>query len=120
MSTINRFLAIGVALVCSTCCSLELSATTNSESSVTPTGNPTAPVSFYHDVRPILQARCQGCHQPAKAGGGYVMTSVEAMQRDGESELTAIVTGKPEASFLIEQITPTDGVASMPAEGVRA
>ena len=31
-------------------------------------------VSYYHDVRPILQANCQGCHQPAKNKGGYVMT----------------------------------------------
>src|SRR5579883_2730565 len=31
-------------------------------------------VSYYGDVRPILQANCKGCHQPAKAKGGYVMT----------------------------------------------
>src|SRR5262245_21552610 len=31
-------------------------------------------VSYYRDVRPLLQANCQGCHQPAKAKGGYVMT----------------------------------------------
>jgi hypothetical protein len=23
-------------------------------------------ISYYRDVRPILQLRCQGCHQPAK------------------------------------------------------
>ena len=28
-----------------------------------------AAVSYFRDVRPILQANCQGCHQPAKASG---------------------------------------------------
>ena len=29
-------------------------------------------VSYYKQVRPIFQAHCQGCHQPAKAGGGVL------------------------------------------------
>jgi len=32
-------------------------------------------VSFYRDIRPIFQTHCHGCHQPAKQGGDYVMTS---------------------------------------------
>ena len=72
-------------------------------------------VSFYRDVRPILQARCQGCHQPAKASGNYDMTSVDAMLQIGESELAGVVAGKPEESHLIEQITPQDGVARVGA-----
>ncbi|MCH2113790.1 MAG: DUF1549 domain-containing protein [Pirellulales bacterium] len=75
------------------------------------------PVSFYRQVRPILQARCQGCHQPAKAGGGYVMMSVEAMLRQGDSDLVGVVPGDPAASHLIAQITPEDGTAAMPQEG---
>ncbi|HEU0038439.1 MAG TPA: hypothetical protein VFR76_04125, partial [Verrucomicrobiae bacterium] len=31
-------------------------------------------VSYYRQDRPILQDNCQGCHQPAKAKGGFVMT----------------------------------------------
>ena len=31
---------------------------------------PAAPVSYYRDVRPIIQANCQGCHQPAKSKDG--------------------------------------------------
>ncbi|HTU89144.1 MAG TPA: cytochrome c, partial [Gemmataceae bacterium] len=31
-------------------------------------------VSYYKDVRRIFQQHCQGCHQPAKPQGGYVMT----------------------------------------------
>ncbi|MDZ4782786.1 MAG: hypothetical protein SGJ19_21270, partial [Planctomycetia bacterium] len=33
-----------------------------------------ASVSYYRDVRPILQVHCQGCHQPAKPGGGAILT----------------------------------------------
>jgi len=71
-------------------------------------------VSYYNQIRPIFQAQCQGCHQPAKKGGGYVMTTFEALVSGGESELSAIVPGKPEESYLIDQITPTDGEAQMP------
>ena len=59
-------------------------------------------------------AQCQGCHQPAKAGGGYVMTAFEAMVKGGESDQAAIVPGKPTESYLFEQITPHDGKAAMP------
>ena len=33
------------------------------------------PVSYYKQIRPIFQAHCQGCHQPAKSSGAYVMTA---------------------------------------------
>ena len=36
-------------------------------------------VSFYSDIRPILQGQCHGCHQPAKAKGEYVMTTFEQL-----------------------------------------
>ena len=35
----------------------------------------TGKVSYCKDVRPIFQQHCQGCHQPAKPQGGFVMTS---------------------------------------------
>ena len=73
-----------------------------------------AKVSYYRDVRPIFQQHCQGCHQPAKAGGGYVMTDFAAMQKTGESGKPAVVAGKPEASYLIEMLTVKDGKAEMP------
>ena len=40
-------------------------------------------VSYDKQIRPILQAQCQGCHQPAKAGGGYVMTSFDLHAQRG-------------------------------------
>ncbi len=73
-------------------------------------------VSYFQDVRPIFQAHCQGCHQPAKPLGEFVMTSFDSLVKGGESTLPAVVPGKPDESYLIEQITPADGEAAMPKE----
>jgi WD40 repeat protein len=75
---------------------------------------PGGPVSYYQDVRPIFQANCQGCHQPAKNKGGYVMTSFEKMLAGGEKDGVAIVPGNAEKGSLLEQITPHNGSAEMP------
>ena len=83
-----------------------------------PADKPSAPpkkVSYYKDVRPIFQANCQGCHQPAKARGEYVMTEVSLLLKAGESKLPAVVAKSPEKSHLIQLITPkADGKAEMP------
>ena len=71
-------------------------------------------VSFYRQVRPIFQAHCQGCHQPAKTSGSYQMTSFELLMKPGESEEPAVVPGKPDDSYLVQMITPEDGKAEMP------
>jgi WD40 repeat protein/mono/diheme cytochrome c family protein len=72
-------------------------------------------VSYDKQIRPIFQARCQGCHQPAKAGGGYIMTAFDRLKKGGESDEPAVVPGRPEESLLVEQITPgKDGKAVMP------
>lgn len=68
-----------------------------------------APVSFYRDVRPLLQQHCQGCHQPAKPMGGLVMTGHADLLKKGDSDQPAVVPGKPEASYLVEQLVSQDG-----------
>ncbi len=73
-------------------------------------------VSFNRQIRPIFQAHCQGCHQPAKRGGDYEMTSFASLLEGGESGEAAIVAGKPDASFLLAQITPENGEAAMPQD----
>jgi WD40 repeat protein len=75
-----------------------------------------ATVSYFRDVRPVLQTHCQGCHQPAKAMGEYVMTNLPGLIKGGESEHPAIVPGKPDESNLIAQITPAGGKAEMPKD----
>jgi DNA-binding beta-propeller fold protein YncE len=62
------------------------------------------PVSFHADVRPILQRKCQGCHQPAKPNGKLMLTTFENLLKGGEGG-PAIEPGKPDDSILVEQIT---------------
>ncbi len=71
-------------------------------------------ISYYKQIRPLFQAKCQGCHQPAKAKGKYVMTAFDQLLKGGSSGDAAIVPGKPDSSALIEMITPIDGEAEMP------
>jgi WD40 repeat protein len=72
-------------------------------------------VSYYKHVRPIFQQHCQGCHQPAKAEGGYVMTSFADLFKKGDHDLPGIVPGSPEKSHVVAQITPQKGKpAAMP------
>ncbi len=71
-------------------------------------------VSYDKQVQPLLQANCYGCHQPAKAKGGYQMTSRDGLLRGGESGSPAVVPGKSDESHLLELITPQEGKAEMP------
>jgi WD40 repeat protein len=74
-------------------------------------------VSYYRDIRPIFQEHCQGCHQPAKASGGLVMSSLAEVLKGGESELPGYVAGKPEESEIYLQVTSQGGaVPLMPKE----
>jgi WD40 repeat protein/mono/diheme cytochrome c family protein len=71
-------------------------------------------ISYYHDIRPILQANCQGCHQPAKSKGGYVMTDFKMLLAGGDSAHAAIVPEHPDQSAILKMITPQDGEVRMP------
>src|SRR5213076_1659767 len=66
-------------------------------------------VSYYKDVRPIFQQHCQGCHQPAKPQGGYVMTEHADLFKAGDKAVPNVVPGKPDKSLLGEQITQQPG-----------
>jgi WD40 repeat protein/mono/diheme cytochrome c family protein len=65
---------------------------------------PAGKVSFYRQVRPILQRQCSGCHQAAKAGGNFVLTTHAALLKGGEQG-AAVVPGKPDEGALIDNIT---------------
>jgi WD40 repeat protein len=94
---------------------IALSAAAPGRAESSPVQSQQEPVSFYRQVRPILQANCAGCHQPAKAKGGYVLTEFSRLITAGDSEKPPIVPGKPQESFLVTQITPADGKAEMPS-----
>ena len=73
------------------------------------------PVSYYKDIRPIFQANCQGCHQPAKDKGGYVMTDFKRLLAGGDSKKTAIVPKDAAKSHLLAMLQPgKDGKVEMP------
>lgn len=74
-------------------------------------------VSYSRDLLPIFRAHCQGCHQPAKAKGGYVMTSHAGVMHSGDSGEIPVVAGDAEASYLLRQVIPVDGQAEMPRGG---
>jgi WD40 repeat protein/mono/diheme cytochrome c family protein len=66
-------------------------------------------ISYYRQIRPIFQQHCQGCHQPAKAQGSYVMTSHGDLLKPGDSQEPAVVPGKPDKSHLLQMISAHDG-----------
>jgi WD40 repeat protein len=66
-------------------------------------------ISYYRDVRRIFQQHCQGCHQPAKPQGGYVMTGYADLLKKGDHDRPGIVPGNPEQSRVVEQIVAKPG-----------
>ena len=64
------------------------------------------PVSFYRQVRPILQRHCSGCHQPSKQGGNLQLISYELFKKGGENG-GSFVPGKPDESLIVKQISGT-------------
>ena len=69
-----------------------------------PAADPNAPVSFSRQVLPVLQRKCQGCHQPAKAKGKLVLTSFEALKAGGETG-PGFEPGKSKESQLVENVS---------------
>jgi WD40 repeat protein/mono/diheme cytochrome c family protein len=68
-----------------------------------------APISYYRQVRPIFQQHCQGCHQPAKDQGGFVMTDYASLFKPGNTNKPGVVASHPETSFILEQVTAQGG-----------
>ena len=71
-------------------------------------------VSYYKQIRPILQQSCQGCHHPAEPNGGLVVTSYEAFQEGGMGG-PSFIPGNPEDSMIMEYISGEDPL--MPQDG---
>lgn len=101
--------------VCAVACGLWVAS--GAVSADPPKADPTAPVSYFKDVRPLFQQHCQGCHQPAKAQGGYVMTDHAALLKAADGGKPGVVPGKPADSFLLDEIRVKDGKAEMPKGG---
>lgn len=69
-------------------------------------GAPQGPVSFFKDIRPIIQQNCQGCHQPAKKLGGYLMVDYPSLFIKGDREKAQIIPNNPDKSQLLDILLP--------------
>lgn len=61
-------------------------------------------ISYHKQIWPILQAKCQGCHQPASPGGKLVVTTYAAFLKGGEHG-AAFSAGKPASSLVLDYLT---------------
>ena len=79
--------------------------------------------SFSRDVRPILQKRCAGCHQPASKASDLDLTTFDSIKKGGKIG-PAFVAGKPDESSMIRYVTGAEqprmplGQAELPAAEV--
>jgi tricorn protease-like protein len=82
-----------------------------------------APVSYFKDIRPILQRSCQGCHQPATKSGELLLTSYEAFMAGG-AKGKMVDPGQPDKSPVIGYLKGASkpqmpfGAPPLPAEQI--
>ena len=62
------------------------------------------PISFYRQVRPILQRHCSGCHQPSKQGGNLQLISYDQVKKGGDTG-PSFVPGNPDESNIVKLIS---------------
>ena len=66
-------------------------------------------ISYYKDMRSLIQQHCQGCHQPAKAQGGFVMTGYADLFKKTDNDLPGIVAGNLKDSVVYQQVISHKG-----------
>lgn len=73
-------------------------------------------IDFARDIRPILNAKCTGCHGGVKqAGGVSFVYKGQVVNFEGETGNKVVTPGDPDASELFFRITlPADDVDRMP------
>jgi uncharacterized membrane protein len=75
------------------------------------------PTVFRQSVYPILERKCTSCHNPSKAKGKFVMTSIEEFKKGGKKG-EEWKNGKPGESRLIQYIhLPLEEDDHMPPDG---
>ncbi len=61
-------------------------------------------VSYHRQIKPILQKRCQGCHQAATQGGKLILTTFEAFRAGGAAG-PGFKPGEPDNSVVLKFIS---------------
>lgn len=62
-------------------------------------------VSYYNDVRPLLQVHCSGCHSAANKMGSLEITSYAGILKGGAKYGSSVAKGAPENSPLLKLVT---------------
>jgi mono/diheme cytochrome c family protein len=75
-------------------------------------------VDFERDIRPLLLARCAGCHGPERQKGGLRLDQRAEALRGGVSG-PVIIPGQSGASELWRRVTSREAVEQMPPTGER-
>jgi hypothetical protein len=72
-----------------------------------------APVDYIREVKPLLMARCSGCHGGLQQKGGLRLDTVKLIQKGGKSG-AAVVPRSANDSLLITRVTAAQGTPRMP------
>jgi len=71
---------------------------------------------YAHIIKPVLEAKCQSCHNPSKMKGDLDLTSIEGIKKGGTSG-HAVEAGKLNKSELYKRVTlPKDSKKFMPPD----
>jgi Planctomycete cytochrome C len=76
--------------------------------------------AFTHDILPILQKSCAGCHSGEKPKADFRVESVAGLLKGGQSGEPAVVPGRPEASPVIRMVSDQVEDLEMPPVAKRA
>jgi len=82
--------------------------------SITSLSSAEKPVSFHHDLVPVLKRSCTGCHHPGKLKGDLDLTTYAAFAKGGKNG-PGFKPAQPTNSIVIEEISGAE--PSMPKEG---
>lgn len=85
-----------VVLTCILALSSHLAAAQNQP----PSAQANTKVSYFRQIRPVLQRQCQGCHQPASKQADLVLTSYEGFRSGGKSG-PSFLAEKPDQSLVL-------------------
>ncbi len=76
-------------------------------------------IDFTHQIKPLLERSCVGCHGGAKPRGLFRVESRDAILKGGASGEAAVVPGQSEKSLLIDYVSGTVPDSEMPPEAQR-
>lgn len=63
------------------------------------------PVSYYNDIRPIIQRSCQGCHHAGAKMSGLVLTEYEGILKGGQKNGPAARPGAADESPILAYLS---------------